>query len=114
MYKRKRKSKQQESREEATGEETSTTETVVQPSALHSPPSDEVLPTTELAVDDEEAEQVQESAELPVISKRCRLVTAFIDKEEDAIIEFLHNHPEIYNKEHKRYPDKYHKEALWI
>ena len=63
MYKRKRKSKQQEeSREEATGEETSTTETVVQPSALHSPTSDEVLPSTEVAVDDEDAEQVQESA----------------------------------------------------
>ena len=41
-------------------------------------------------------------------------MTAFTDKEEDAIIEFLKNHPEIYNKEHERYADKYHKEALWV
>ena len=32
----------------------------------------------------------------------------------DAIIEFLQNHPEIYNKERARYADKYHKEALWV
>ena len=38
-------------------------------------------------------------------------MTAFTDKEEDATIEFLQNNPEIYNKEHKRYADKYHKEA---
>ena len=117
MYKRKRKSKQQEQRtEDPTGEETTTdsnTDTIVQPSALHSPPSDEILPTTEKAVDDEEEEQEQESA-APAISKRCRLVTAFTDREEDAIIEFLQNHPEIYNKEHVRYADKYHKEALWV
>ena len=41
-------------------------------------------------------------------------MTAFTDREEDAIIEFLQNHPEIYNKEHERYADKYHKEALWV
>ena len=113
MYKRKRKSKQQEERrEEATGEEP--TDTVAQPTPLQAPPSDEILPTTEAAVDDEEEEQVPQNAPLPVISKRCRLVTAFTDKEEDAIIEFLQNHPEIYNKEHERYADKYHKEALWV
>ena len=114
MYKRKRKSKQQERREEATGEETTTdsnTDTIVQP--LKFPPSDEILPTTEAAIDDDEEEQEQESA-APVISKRCRLVTAFADREEDAIIEFLQNHPEIYNKEHVRYADKYHKGALWV
>ena len=99
MYKRKRKSKQQEERrEEATGEEP--TDTVAQPTPLQAPPSDEILPTTEAAVDDEEEEQVPHNAPLPVISKRCRLVTAFTDKEEDAIIEFLQNHPDIYNKEH--------------
>ena len=117
MHKRKRKSKQQEERrEETTGEETttdSTTDTIVQPSALHSPPSDEIQPTTEAAVDNDEEKQEQESA-APVISKRCRLVTAFTDRVEDAIIEFLQNHPEIYNKEHERYADKYHKEALWV
>ena len=113
MYKRKRKSKQQEERrEEATGEEP--TDTVAQPTPLQTPPSDEILPTTGAAVDDEEEEQVPQNAPLPVISKRCRLVTAFTDKEEDAIIEFLQNHPEIYNKEHERYADKYHKEALWV
>ena len=113
MYKRKRKSKQQEERrEEPTGEEP--TGTVAQPTPLQAPPSDEILPTTEAAVDDEEEEQVLQNAPLPVISKRCRLVTAFTDKEEDAIIEFLQNHPEIYNKEHERYADKYHKEALWV
>ena len=41
-------------------------------------------------------------------------MTAFTDKEEDSIIDFLQNHPEIYNKEHERYADKYHKEALWV
>ena len=104
MYKRKRKSKQQEERRED----------VAQPTPLQTPPSDEILPTTGAAVDDEEEEQVPQNAPLPVISKRCRLVTAFTDKEEDAIIEFLQNHPEIYNKEHERYADKYHKEALWV
>ena len=113
MYKRKRKSKQQEEkREEATEEEP--TDTVAKPTSLQAPPSDEILPTTEAAVDDEEEEQVPQNAPLPVISKRCRLVTAFTDKEEDATIEFLQNHPEIYNKEHERYADKYHKEALWV
>ena len=112
MYKRKRKSKKQERREEATGEEP--TDTVAQPTPLQAPPSDEILPTTEAAIDAEEEEQVPQNAPLPVISKRCRLVTAFTDKEEDAIIEFLQNHPEIYNKEHERYTDKYHKEALWV
>ena len=112
MYKRKRKSKQQEERrEEATGEEP--TDTVAQPTPLQGPPSDEILPTTEAAIADEEEEQVPQNALLPVISKRCRLVTTFTDKE-DAIIEFLQNHPEIYNKEHERYADKYHKEALWV
>ena len=92
MYKRKRKSKQQEERrEEATGEEP--TDTVAQPTPLQASPSDEILPTTEAAVDDEEEEQVPQNAPLPVISKRCRLVTAFTDKEEDAIIEFLQSHP---------------------
>ena len=117
MHKRKRKSKQQEERrEESTGDETTTdsnTETIVQPSALHSQPSDDILPTTEAVVDDDDEEQAQESA-APVISKRCRLVTAFRDREEDAISQCLQNHPEIYNKEHVIYADKYHKEALCV
>ena len=50
-------------REEATGEEP--TVTVAQPTPLQAPPSDEILPTTEAAVDDEEEEQVPQNAPLP-------------------------------------------------
>ena len=35
------------------------------------------------------------------------------DNQENAMVEFVKEHPELYNKEHGRFHDRHRKEALW-
>ena len=114
MYKRKGKRKADDRREQV--EQTTTEESAIEPESesitqpTPLPLTEQPEPTEAAVIDDEDEEQSAPA----VMSKRSRIVTAFTDQEEDAIIEFLQSHPEIYDKEHERYADKYHKEALWV
>ena len=40
-------------------------------------------------------------------------VATFTDSQEIAIVEFVKEHPEIYDKEHACFHDRHRKEALW-
>ena len=44
---------------------------------------------------------------------RARVCATFTDNQENAIVEFVKEHPELYDKEHGRFHDKHRKEALW-
>ena len=44
-------------------------------------------------------------------AKRARVCATFTDSQENAIVEFVKEHPELYNKE--RFHDRQKKEALW-
>ena len=46
-------------------------------------------------------------------AKRARVCSTFTDSQETAIVEFVKEHPELYDKEHARFHDRQKKEALW-
>ena len=46
-------------------------------------------------------------------AKRARVFATFTDSQETAIMEFVKEHPELYDKEHERFHDRQKKEALW-
>ena len=46
-------------------------------------------------------------------AKRAMVCTTFTDSQEHAIVEFVKEHPELYNKEHGHVQDRQRKEALW-
>ena len=87
----------EERREEGTEEGTQETE--------------EQLELTEEACEKEE--RCEEDLESHSAAKRARVCSTFTDSQETAIVEFVKEHPEFYDKEHARFHDRQKKEALW-
>ena len=72
---------------------------------------EEGLEVTEEAC--EEDERCDEESECHSAAKRARVCATFTDSQEIAIVEFVKEHPEMYDKEHGRFHDRHRKEALW-
>ena len=72
---------------------------------------EEGLEVTEEAC--EEDERCEEESECHSAAKRARVCATFTDSQEIAIVEFVKEHPEIYDKEHGHFHDRHRKEALW-
>ena len=71
----------------------------------------ECLEVTEEAC--EEDERCEEDSECHSAAKRDRVCATFTDSQETAIVEFVKQHPELYDKEHAHFHDRERKEALW-
>ena len=72
---------------------------------------EEGLEVTEEAC--EEDEMCEEDSECHSAAKTARVCATFTDSQEIAIVEFVKEHPEMYDKEHGRFHDRHRKEALW-
>ena len=72
--------------------------------------TEEGLEVTEEAC--EEDERCEEESECHSAAKRARVCATFTDSQENAIVEFVKEHPELYDKEHGRFHDR-QKQALW-
>ena len=73
--------------------------------------TEERLELTEEAC--EEEERCEEDSESHSAAKRARVCATFTDSQETAIVEFVKEYPELYDKEHARFHDRQKKEALW-
>ena len=73
--------------------------------------TEERLEVTEEAC--EEEERCEEDSESHSAAKRARVCATFTDSQETAIVEFMKEHPELYDNEHARFHDRQKKEALW-
>ena len=62
----------------------------------------------------EEDERCEEESECHSAPKRERVCATFTDSQENAIVEFVKEHPELCDKEHGRFHDRHRKEALWV
>ena len=51
----------------------------------------------------EEEERCEEDSESHSAAKRARVCSTFTDSQETAIVEFVKEHPELYDKEHARF-----------
>ena len=60
----------------------------------------------------EEEERCEEDSESHSAAKRARVCAVFTDSQETAIVEFVKEHPELYDKEDARFHDRPKKEAL--
>ena len=74
--------------------------------------TEEGLEVTEEAC--EEDERCEEESECHSAAKRARVCATFTDSQENAIVEFVKEHPDLYDKEHGRFHDRQWKEALWV
>ena len=61
----------------------------------------------------EEDERCEEESECHSAAKTARVCARFPDSQENAIVEFVKENPELYDKEHGRFHDRQRKEALW-
>ena len=71
----------------------------------------EECPAIEAAVDEEE--RCEEDPECHSSAKRARVCATFTESQEISIVEFVKQHPELYDKEHPRFHDRTRREALW-
>ena len=58
-------------------------------------------------------EAVEEDIECHSSAKRARVCATFTDSQEISIVEFVKQHPELYDKEHPHFHDRTRREALW-
>ena len=65
------------------------------------------------AVAEEEEERCEEYPECHSSAKRARVCATFTNSQEVFIVEFVKQHPELYDKEHSRFHDRTRREALW-
>ena len=61
----------------------------------------------------EEEERCEEDTECHSSAKRARVCATFTDSQEISIVEFVKQHPELYDKEHPRFHNNNRREALW-
>ena len=54
----------------------------------------------------EEEERCEEDLESHSAAKRARVCSTFTDSQETEIVEFVKEHPELYDKEHARFHDR--------
>ena len=73
--------------------------------------TEEGLEVTEEAC--EEDERCEEESEYHSAAKRARVCATFTDSQENVIVEFVKEHPELYDKEHGCFHDRQRMEALW-
>ena len=73
--------------------------------------SEERLEVTEEACQEEK--KCEEDSESHSAAKRAMVCSTFTDSQETAIVEFVKEHPELYDKEHARFHDRQKKETLW-
>ena len=71
----------------------------------------EERPAIEEAV--EEEERCEEDPECHSSVKRARVCATFTDSQEISIVEFVKQHPKLYDREHPRFHDSTRREALW-
>ena len=71
----------------------------------------EERPAIEEAV--EEEKRCEDDPECHSLAKRARVCATFTDSQEISIVEFVKQHPELYDKEHPRFHDRTRREALW-
>ena len=55
----------------------------------------------------------EEDPECHSSAKTARVCATFTDTQEVSIVEFVKQHPELYDKEHPRFHDRTRREALW-
>ena len=100
----------QEEREKEGGELEERTEEGTEETEERIEDTEEGLEVTEEAC--EEDERCEEESECHSAAKRARVCATFTDSQEHAIVEFVKEHPELYDKEHGRFHDRQAKEAL--
>ena len=61
----------------------------------------------------EEEERCEEDTESHSSAKKARVCATFTDSQEIFIVEFVKQHPELYDKEHPRFHDRNRREALF-
>ena len=61
----------------------------------------------------EEYERSEDDPECHSSAKRARVCATFTDSQEISIVEFVKQHPELYDKEHPCFHDRHRREALW-
>ena len=61
----------------------------------------------------EEEERCEEDSECHSSAKRASVCATFTDSQGISIVEFVKQHPELYDKEHPRFHDRNRREALW-
>ena len=105
---KKKMDERQEEREKEGGEEEEMTEECTEEGTQE---TEERLEVTEEACAEEE--RCEEDSESHSAAKRARVCATFTDSQETAIVEFVKEHPELYDKEHARFHDRQKKEALW-
>ena len=108
---KKKMEERQEEREKEGGELEEMTEEGTEEREQRIEESEEGLEVTEEAC--EEDERCEEESECHSAAKRARVCATFTDSQEIAIVEFVKEHPEMYDKEHGRFHDRHRKEALW-
>ena len=104
---KKKMDERQEEREKESGE---VDERIEERTEEGTQETEERLELTEEAC--EEEERCEEDLESHLVAKRARVCSTFTDSQETAIVEFVKEHPELYDKEHARFHDR-QKEALW-
>ena len=60
-----------------------------------------------------EEERCEEDPECHSSAKRARVCATFTDSQEICIVEFVKQHPELYDKEHPGFHDRTRRETLW-
>ena len=60
----------------------------------------------------EEDERCEEDSECHSAAKRARVCAIFTDSQETAIVEFVKQHPELYDKENARFHDRQRRGSL--
>ena len=73
--------------------------------------TEEGLEVTEDACEDDEG--CEEESECHSAAKRVRVCATFTDSQEHAIVEFVKQHPGLYDKKNAHFRDRQRKEALW-
>ena len=60
-----------------------------------------------------EEERCEENSECYSSAKKTRVCATFTDSQEISIVEFVKQHPELYDKEHPLFHNRNRREALW-
>ena len=108
---KKKMEERQEEREKEGGELEERTEERTEETEERIEDREDGLEVTEEAC--EEDERCEEESECHSAAKRARVCATFTDSKENAIVEFVKEHPELYDKEHGRFHYRQRKEALW-
>ena len=61
----------------------------------------------------EKDERCEEDSECHSSAKRARVCATFTDSQETAIVEFVEEHPQLYDMENAHFHDRQRREALW-